>query len=131
MGQMHFINKIECGGTICIGNSVIIASPRAKNIEAMLDSQLDMSTHINYITRVIYHLLRNMGHIYTNINVEPASTLTHALTCLSSNLDTMKSLLVGFARLCTEKKMQLNQNNAARLVLSKKTHGHVTQLYMT
>ena len=47
MGQKQLLNKIEGGTTICIGDSVITASPCAKTIDAMLDSQVDMRTQVN------------------------------------------------------------------------------------
>jgi hypothetical protein len=125
IGQKQMLNRIEGDRTINIGNTAIPASSCAKNIGAMLDSQLDMKTQVNYIARSSYYHLRNIGHIRPNISEEAASTLIHAF--ISSKLDNLNSLLVGIPD-CVLKKLQLIQNNAARLVLRKKKCDHVTPL---
>ena len=89
----------------------------------MIDSQLDMKTHVNYISRASYLHLRNISHIRNNISDDTAATLTHAF--ISSKLDNMNSLLVGIPE-CVLKKLQLIQNNAARLVARKKKRDHIT-----
>ena len=93
MGPKQLINNIEGSKTICIDDSIITASPCAKNIGAMLDSQLDTRTHVNDIVRASCYHLRNIGQYCPNITVEDGSALIHAF--IFSNLDNMNSLLDG------------------------------------
>jgi hypothetical protein len=91
----------------------------------MIDSQLDMKTHVSYISKSSYMHLRNIGHIRPNISEEAAATLVHAF--ISSKLDSLNSLLVGVPDYVL-KRLQMIQNNAARIVLRKKKCEHVTPL---
>ena len=65
--------------------------------------------------------MRNISRIRANINEQTAATL------VSSKLDNMNSLLVGVPDVVLNK-LQLLQNNAARLVLRKRKRDHVTPM---
>ena len=125
IGQKQLINRIGKEQVIHIGDSMIKATQHAKNIGAMIDCNMDMRMHVNYVARASYHNLRNISHIRSNITEEAAATLTHAF--ISSKLDNLNSLLVGLPD-CVLKKLQLIQNNAARLLLKKKKRDHVTPM---
>ena len=124
-GQKHMLKKIKGETTITIGEASIECSKSAKNIGAMLDCHLDFKSHVSYITRACNYHIRNIGHIRPNITTDAAATLIHAF--VSSKIDNLNSLLVGLPDIVI-KKLQLIQNNAARLVLRKKKTDHVTPL---
>ena len=125
IGKKRLVNKIEGEQSLKIGNSVIQPSSCAKNIGAMLDSELDMKAHVNHIARASYHQLRTIGRIRQNIDGQTAETLIHSF--ISSKLDYMNSLLAGVPDYVVHK-LQLIQNNAARLVVKKKKRDHITPI---
>ena len=125
IGQKQLLKKIDGDKSIRIGDSVIKAAPHAKNIGAMIDAHLDMKNHVNYIARSSYLHMRNIGHIRPNLTEDATSTLVHAF--ISSKIDNMNGLLYGLPE-CVIKKLQLIQNNAARLVKRKKKCDHVTPI---
>ena len=125
VGQKSHLNRIETEMSLVIGNSRIHASQCVKNIGAMIDSQMDMKSHVNNVARACYLHLRNIGRIHPNITVDATATLIHAF--ISSKIDNLNSLLAGVPDVVL-KKLQLIQNNAARLVLKKKKRDHVTPL---
>ena len=69
--------------------------------------------------------LRMLSQIRPNITQDSAATLVHAF--ITSKLDCMNGLLAGLPG-STIRKLQLIQNNAARIVLQKKKRDHVTPL---
>ena len=123
IGQKHLLKNIDGDLSITIGNSTIPASENAKNIGAYIDSELNMKSHVNYIAKSAYYHLRNIGHIRSSITEHTAATLIHAF--ISSRLDNMNSLLVGLPE-CVVRKLQIVQNNAARLVTRTKRRDHIT-----
>ena len=124
-GTKHMLSKMKKERSINIGESEIKCSESAKNIGAMLDSNLDMRSHVNHIARACYLHLRNIGHIRPNITTDAAASLIHAF--ISSKVDNLNCLLVGAPDVVI-RKLQLIQNNAARLVMRKKRNDHVTPL---
>lgn len=125
IGRKQLVKKIKGDKCITIGNSTIQAAEVAKNIGAYLDSELNMKTHVSYIVRSAYHHMRNISRIRPYISEEVAATLVHAF--ISSRLDGMNVLLVGLPEYMI-RKLQVVQNNAARLVLRKKRRDHATPL---
>ena len=125
IGQKHLTDRITGSKSIKIGSSSIESANCVKNIGAMIDSQLDMKAHVNYISKLSYGQLRKIGHIRPNITDKSAATLVHAF--ISSRLDNLNSLLVGMPDYMI-RKLQMIQNNAARLVLRKRKCDHVTPL---
>ena len=103
----------------------IPASEFAKNIGTVINIHLDMRKHVDYVCRGCYLHLRNISYISPNITAEAAANFIHAF--ISSKIDNLNSLLVGLPH-CVLKKLQLIQNNAARLVLRKKRSEHVKPL---
>ena len=124
-GHSNLTKKISGSKSIVIGDATISASATVRNIGAVLDDQLSMKEHIKYIARSCYMYLRMLGQIRQNLTEDSAATLVHAF--ISSKLDCMNSLLVGIPEYVV-KKLQLIQNNAARIVLRKNKYDHVTPL---
>ena len=125
IGQKHEMDKIGKEPSIRIGESTIQATQHAKNNGAMIDANMDMKMHVSHVARSCYYHLRNIAHIRQNISDDAAATLVHAF--ISSKLDNLNSLLVGVPDYVI-RKLQMIQNNAARLVLRKRRRDHVTPM---
>lgn len=111
--------------TVSVGSSEVMPSTSVRNIGAMLDSALTMNSHINSIIRSCYFQLRSLAKIRKYLTIEAAKTLTHAF--VSSRLDNMNSLLYKTPDSMI-KKLQLIQNNAARVVMKQKKSCHITPI---
>ena len=125
LGQKSQTRKIQSPHTIMVGNATITAAAKAKNIGAVMDCQLNMTDHINHISRSCYMHLRNIGKIRPNLTEDSAATLVHAF--ITSKLDNANSLLYGIPDSAT-RKLQLIQNNAARIVTRSKKFDHITPI---
>ena len=73
---------------IDIGN----ASAQAEHI-GIIDSQLNMVSHVNHINRTCYVHLRNIRQTQPNLTEDSDATLVHAF--MSSKLDNENSLMYG------------------------------------
>ena len=115
----EYIPSIRCG------NSDVCLSSTAKNIGVTLDSHLSMVEQVNNLTRTCYRNLYYISKIRLFINQQTATKLVCSL--ILSRLDYVNSLLYGIPDTLI-RKLQLVQNNAARLVMRKKKCEHVTPL---
>ena len=75
------------------------------------------------ITKSCYFQLRSLSKIRKHLTESAAKTLTHAL--VTSRLDTMNSLSYDLLD-CLVSKLQLLQNNAARLIMRQRKSCHIT-----
>ena len=82
IGKKHLLNRINGDKEIRIGESIIKASPYAKNIGAYLDEELNMKMHVNHIARSAYCHVRSISKIRPNTSKETAETLIHAFITL-------------------------------------------------
>ena len=92
-----------------------------------MDSSLNMKAHVNNIIRSCYCQIRSLSKIRKYLTVESSKKLTHAF--VTSRLDMLNSLLVNLPDTLI-KKLQLIQNNAARLVTGQRRSCHVTPILM-
>ena len=113
IGQKQLVNRNGEEMSTVIGSSVVQASQCAKNIDAMLAVMLIVS----YVALASYYHLRHISHTRPSITENVPGTLVHVF--VSSKLEQLACLLVFL------KKLQLLQNNAARLVLRKKKRDHI------
>ena len=120
-----YARKVPGPHTITIGDASIQASEQAKNIGAIMDTELNMTSHVNNISKSCYVHLRNIARIRPNLTEESAATLVHAF--ISSKLDCGNTLLYGVPDKVI-RKLQLIQNNAARIVTRSNKYEHVTPL---
>lgn len=118
------LNSVNVG-TIIIGNDLVPFSKKAKNLGVLLDNDMSMESYVNHICKVAYLELRRIGHIRQYLDVKETATLVSSF--ILSRLDYCNSLLAGVNN---EKinKLQRIQNSAAKLVLKKRKHDHVTPL---
>ena len=111
--------------TISIGDDDIEATPCVKNIGAIIDDQMSMVPQINSICKSCYIHLRHLGQIRRYLTPEATATLVHAF--VTSKLDNLNSILHGIPDYLVQK-LQLIQNQAAKLILRKKKFDSVTPL---
>ena len=113
------------GWTVTVGNSEILPSKSARNIGAFLDSALNMETHINNIIRSCYAQLHSISKIRRYLTIDAAKTIVHAF--LLSRLDNLNSLLYDIPASKKLERLQMVQNNAARLIVKQSRMDHITQ----
>ena len=106
-----------------IGNENIGLSTKAKNLEALFNPSLNLSTHITATCKSAFCQLHRLSCIKRYLTTDALKTDVHAL--ISSKLDYCNSLLVGLPKGEIEK-MQHVMNSAARLVSGTKKAEHIT-----
>ena len=106
-----------------IGDDLIKPTQSARNLGIMMDSTLEMHQQIASITRACYAQLRGISKIRANITEDATKLLVNAL--VTSRLDNGNALLYGLSS-ATIQKLQLVQNNAARVIKRLKYNDHIT-----
>ena len=106
-----------------LGDAVIDAAEEARNIGATMDCHLNMKSHINKITKGCYYHLRNIGRIRKNLTEDATKTLIQALVL--SKIDGLNALLYGLPDNLI-RKLQLVQNQAARMIMRLGRYEHIT-----
>ena len=111
--------------TIRVGEETITPSTSARNLGAIFDSNMTMELQVSSMTRRAYFHLRRIQQIRNSINDDTCAKLIHA--CVTSRLDQHNALLSG----CTQRqlhRLQLVQNNAARLLKRLRRRDHVSHV---
>jgi len=111
--------------TIEIGSAKIKPEESVRNLGAYLDSELTMEKHVNNTIRNGYYHLRRIARI--SCHLDQASRAKAVVAYVSSRLDCHNGLLTG----ATQKqlrRLQVLQNNAARLVTRSRHHCHMTPI---
>ena len=106
-----------------VGNATVVPSCTAKNLGVILDQDMTMRPRINQIARSAYHHLRCVGKIRRYLNKETCASVVQALVI--SRLDYANALLTGLPNVLL-RKLQLVQNNAARLITRTGRRDHIT-----
>ena len=115
VGSSYFHQQVsKSTSTISIGDEIITASQSARNIGAIVDSHLDMKTHIATISSSCYMHLRNLGQIRRYLTKEATISLIHAF--ITSKLDNMNGILANSYGYNISR-LQKIQNHAARIVM--------------
>ena len=114
-GSAKAIDETE-KSSMTIGGCTISFSKKAKNLGVFFDKDLSMSTHVNHLIKCMYLEIRNVSKIRHIISDQCTATLVNSLVL--SKLDYCNSMLAGLP-LSKLNKLQVIQNNAARLVLRK------------
>ena len=97
----------------------------ARDIGAIIDRHLTMEDQVSNVSRNCYLSLHQISQIRPYLTEETTATLVHAL--IISNLDCYNSLLIGIPG-WLKRKLQLIQNNAARLITKNKMTDHITSV---
>ena len=112
-------------GSITIGLESIPAAPKARNIGCFIDATLCMEAQINNMTKSCCARLHQIGRIRQYLTEDAAAMMVNAQR--TSRLDNFNAVLVGLSDELLNK-LQLVQNNAAKMVTQTKKYDHVTPL---
>ena len=117
-GSPHDTTKVTAWA-VSVGDTEIFPSSSARNTDAFLDPELNMS-HINNTIIACYAQLRPAAQIRRYLMTDAASKLCHAF--ITSCLDNINSLMYKLPDYQIQR-LQLVQNNTARLIkrLKKET----------
>ena len=124
LGTKHRLNKIKTT-SIAVGDAQIPSCKEVRNIGAMFDPELSMSTQVKKLCRGAWMNLHNIGKIRSYLTEDQTKTTVHAY--VTSKLDGNNALLAGSPSVLI-KQIQRVQNTAAKLVTKSKKHDHVTPL---
>ena len=108
---------------IKIGEEIITPKPVAKNLGATLDCVLSMEHQVNAVTRSMYFNIRRIAKIKRHLTPEACAKAINAT--VTSRLDYHSGLLLGLPDK-TIRKLQIAQNNAARLLTGTGRREHIT-----
>ena len=98
---------------ITIAGVKIGKSVKARNIEVIFDSHMDLEQHINHICKVAFCHIRNLSRIRNCLSLKDTETLVHAF--ITTKLDNCNSLLAELPQTLIDK-LQRVHNAAGRLV---------------
>ena len=116
--QLALAKKI----TITIGESTISPTPVAGNLGAKLDQLMSMEPQINAVTRKMYYNIRRISKVKHHLTSETCAKVINAT--VTSHLDYHNGLLLGLPSSAL-RKLQVAQNNAARLLTGAKYRDHI------
>ena len=108
---------------IRMGDSVIKTSSSTRDLGAYLDCHLSMEREVNETIRAAYFHLRRTAKIRSHLT-KSASTRAIIATVIS-RIDYHNGLLAGVPEKLT-RRLQLLQNNAARLITQTPSRSHIT-----
>jgi len=89
----------------------------------VFDASLEMKDQVNQVTKSCYAQLRSIAQIRKYLTREATAKLVNAF--ITSRLDNLNSLLFGTHGYLIDK-LQLIQNNSARLISKIKPSEHIT-----
>ena len=96
-----------------MGDVVIKAAAKCRNLGVIFDSKLDMKDHVAAVCRSSFFQLRKIGSIRKYLSNDTCSTLVHSF--VTSRIDYCNSLLANLPK-CVLAKLQKIQNVAARIL---------------
>ena len=108
---------------IRIGEELIEPKAKVRNLGCHLDTQFKMDAHINNATSVGYYQLRRIAKVRPHLSDRACANVIQSQ--IVSRLDYHNGMLLGLPASHT-RKLQLLQNNAARLLTRTKMREHIT-----
>ena len=127
---IHFLSRFSKNPPFCninIGDDIINLSNTVRDLGVMLDSVMNLRSHINSICKSSSLAIRNIGRVRKYLSTQQNERLIHAF--ISSRLDYCNSLLYGLP-ICDIEKFQRIQNTAARLLVGAKSRDSITPILM-
>ena len=101
-------------------------SNKARNLGVVLDSDLNLSSHIKTVVKSAYYHLKNISRIKGLMSLQDLEKLVHAF--IFSRLDYCNAVLTGLPKK-TIRQLQLVQNAAALVFTNTKKLDHVTPVF--
>ena len=124
IGQPHHLKFLaKCFTSLTIGEVSVIPASSAGNLGAIIDCNVKMNKQVGNVCRSCYAHLRWIGQIRHYLSNVSAAKLVHAF--ITSKLDNLNSLLINIPAYLM-RRLQLIQNNAARIVVRLQLHCHIT-----
>ena len=123
LGTKHQLSQLG-DVSIRIGEESILASASARNIGVLFDQEMNMKEQVNQIMRACYGQVRGIAQIRQFLTTKAAEILVHAF--VTSRLDNHNSLLHGVPDYLLDR-LQMIQNQAARIITKQKRSDHITQ----
>ena len=114
--------------SIRVNNSSITFSDSLSSLGLTIDNTLSMHAYVLSICKLAYFELRRISSIRHLLSTSATKTLVCSFVL--SRLDYCNSVLAGSPQYLIDK-LQLVQNNAARLVLRKRKSDHATPLLVS
>ena len=127
LGTKHQLSQIA-NVSIRIGDENIPSATSARNIGVVFDATMEMKEQVSQVTRSCYAQLRGISQIRRHLTTEAAERLVHAF--ITSRLDNHNSMLFGVPDYLVDK-LQLIQNQAARVITQQRKCDHITETLMT
>ena len=109
--------------TLCIGEETIKPKVTVHNLGATIDSKLTMEAQVKRVIKSVYYHLRRIAKIRKHLSQEACAKIIHAT--VTSRLDFHNGLLAG-ASSKSLARLQVAQNNAARLLTGVNRREHIT-----
>ena len=106
-----------------VGSTPVFPSQTVRDLGVNLDAEMSLSTHVGNIIRSMYMHMRHISRIRHHLDDTTLVKVVMALVI--SRMDYANSALYGVTDYLL-KKLQLAQNNAARLVRKSKKYDHIT-----
>jgi hypothetical protein len=126
LGSKHALRNLnETMNYITIGKEKIQMAPSARNIGVFMDQALDMDEQVAHICRACYMAIRDISKIRNYLTEESTTQLVIAF--VMSKLDCNNALLYKCKKYLLEK-LQLVQNNAARIIAKKRKQDSTEQI---
>ena len=124
LGSPHNLSKCSIN-SVKVGESVISASDKVRNIGAIFDPQLNMEQQVSSTCRSAWFRVHQIGKLRPYLSKDQTKCIIHAY--VTSKLDQNNGLLIGCpdSLLC---KLQKIQNAAAKLIHKAGKYEHVTPL---
>ena len=124
-GQSCMTKHLGSELAMSVGDEIIQPVSTARNIGAVLDSELKMTEQVKNVCKACYAGIRSLSQIRRYLTDDAAATLVHAfVTC---RLDNLNGLLTGIPKYLI-KRLQLIQNHAARILTRTRKHDHITEV---
>ena len=113
--------------SVRVGDMDIHPSTTARNLGAIFETDLSFNKHVSHLVKTSYFHLRRIRQIRSFLTKDSCKKAIHA--CVTSRLDFNNSLLI----YCTESnknRIQVAQNNAARIITGTRGRDHITPVLM-
>ncbi|GFO47561.1 reverse transcriptase [Plakobranchus ocellatus] len=122
LGHPRFANDFQ-NVTINLSGHAITCKQTVKNLEVNIDQSLSMMAFVGSLCKSLNFQLRRIGLVRHYLTENVTKTLVSSM--ILSKMDYCNSLLIGLPKESFNR-LQVVQNNAARLVTMSKKRDHVT-----
>ena len=109
--------------TLVVADSCVTLSSKVRNLGAIFDNKIKLTSHENTVCQKAHNQLRNIGNIQKYLSQETKEIIVHAF--FTTRLDYLNSLLYGMPDYII-KRLQRLLNAAARIITNLGKYDHIT-----